>query len=981
MNNTKLFVAAKWIWLPKVSRLNNVYACFRKTFTLKSPPKSAPLNITADSRYEVFVNGQWLGHGPARAFHNPWPVDQYDIAHLLKPGKNVIAILVHHIGISTFQYIHSDKPGVIAEAQIDRLRIATDKSWKCIEHTGYAWPTPHISCQQGWEEQFDARIAPGAPHVWSANDFDDRKWPSARIAPSDHKEFEPRDIPFLTRQPIEPVAVKSVEAVRSANYSFRLDPRDFLNAADRTANHLRGNMLLVLHIDSPKAQELQLHNPHGRPEAQWKLNGQPVTFNDFSKQLTDTGIAKEQLKKGRNVLMVSLPEIEHPWWATINLWAAAPLKLSPWLSFGPFKSTRKQIFDTIIVDPSPEFPGATRELFSAAWERGDLTKDDLAQPFARALTKDMVCTTDIYAQCASERIDPKIKVQIDEPAALLDDNENWTTIHPVPENVGARMLLDFGQEVVGYHEFEIDAPAGTILDNHNFEFIQRDGRFNLAEGMNNSFRYICREGVQRYRTFIRRGFRYSWFTLRNFNRPVRIRFVRMLMSTYPQTGLGDFACSDTKLDAIWKAGVLSVRCCSEDTYTDCPTYEQTYWVGDARNEALVDLIANGDARLSAHCLRLAGRSLDRSPVVESQVPSGWQNLLPTWSFLWMRWIEEHYQFTGDKKFAREMLRFIDRNMKGVTSNLNDKGLFQLFAWNLFDWAGMDTPAGGCITHLNCFIVLALRQCADLARQLNDNKRADSWIKLADDLTQRINQHLWSNEKNAYVDCIRPDGTPSPAFSQQTHTAAYISGVADGERSERCREIVHNPPPGFVTTGSPFFMFFLLEALVREKNWDSLVETIRNYWGQQVDAGATTFWEMFHPEEDRLTRSHCHGWSAAPVVFLTQHVLGVQSAAPGYSQILIAPKPGGLTWAHGHVPTPHGTIECYWKDEPEIFTIRVYAPAGIPIRINLPYTGRITIDDGAQRGAEVLGPSIKMTVMKIEEESPMTSELAHILAGP
>ena len=33
----------------------------------------------------------------------------------------------------------------------------------------------------------------------------------------------------------------------------------------------------------------------------------------------------------------------------------------------------------------------------------------------------------------------------------------------------------------------------TILDFHNFEFIQPDGRYNFAEGMNNSFRYIVGE--------------------------------------------------------------------------------------------------------------------------------------------------------------------------------------------------------------------------------------------------------------------------------------------------------------------------------------------------------------------------------------------------------------------------------------------------------------------------------------------------------
>ena len=90
-------------------------------------------------------------------------------------------------------------------------------------------------------------------------------------------------------------------------------------------------------------------------------------------------------------------------------------------------------------------------------------------------------------------------------------------------------------------------------------------------------------------------------------------------------------------------------------------------------------------------------------------------------------------------------------------------------------------------------------------------------------------------------------------------------------------------------GSPFFMFFLLEALVQEQRYDALIDTIRNYWGKQIDAGATTFWEMYHEGAPRLTRSHCHGWSAAPVVFLSQHVLGVQPVEPGYAKILIAPK--------------------------------------------------------------------------------------------
>jgi hypothetical protein len=453
--------------------------------------------------------------------------------------------------------------------------------------------------------------------------------------------------------------------------------------------------------------------------------------------------------------------------------------------------------------------------------------------------------------------------------------------------------------------------------------------------MNNSFRYVCRAGVQHYRCIVRRGFRYSWMSVRHFHSPVRIRFVRIRMSTYPFTNAGDFACSDDQLTEIWKAGVHSVRCCAEDTYTDCPTYEQTLWVGDARNEALVDLIANGDPRLSRRCLVLTGRSLMRSPITESQVPSGWQNILPAWTFLWMRWAQEHFLHTGDREAAKELLEYLNRNFQGIHAAINDLGLFEMHAWNLFDWAPMDTPARGIVTHVSCLAVQALRQSANLAEAMQQKSRSNAWRKLADQIATAVNKHLWSDKAQAYIDCIRADGSPSDVLSQQTQTAAYISGVASGTRANRCAEIIHNAPKGFVKAGSPFFMFFLLEALVRQNDFDGLIDTIRNYWGKQIEAGATTFWEMYHENEPRLTRSHCHGWSAAPVVFLTQHVLGIQPAAPGYARVRIAPQLGNLKWAQGRVPTPHGVVSCSWKRTSDQLEMHVETPKGIVAEIHLP----------------------------------------------
>ena len=960
--------SARWIWSVDATRPYHNIVCFRRTFDVSGDVAEARLLITADARYEVFVNGEWLGHGPARAWQSQWPVDPYDVRGVLRPGRNVIAVRVQHFGLATFQYLHADA-GLIA--QLDwrdgrgEQRIVTDESWRANANSGYHWPVPRISCQQGWEEQFDARIASAD---WVATGFDDSMWAAAKMVcaagEEAHREFALRDIPQLTREPVAPVRVRGVEAVRPAPYSWSLNPRDFLNPLDKEANHLRGKLLLLTHIYSERAQAISFHPPHERPSIPWTLNGKPLVFDDHSLQQTDTAVAHARLKAGWNALMAPLPEEgEHFWWVVLTVWTGQPVMWSaypdmdrsaaPWLAIGPFGNpdelTPPPGEQKVICDALAIPAGATLAQFEVIRARGSLAMKELAAAYVRPLTPDMIADVDVYAQCASERVVKNLIPKIEGIDALQTDTADWTTIHPV-EGADVRILLDFGREVVGYHEFEIDAPAGAIIDNHNFEFIQPDGRFNLAEGMNNSFRYVCREGVQRYRTLIRRGFQYSWFSFRNFDRPVRVRFIRVLMSTYPQARHGAFACSDAWLDRIWEAGAHSVHCCSEDTYTDCPSYEQTFWVGDARNEALVDFVVNGDMRLSAHSWNIAAQSLDRSPLVESQVPSGWENILTTWSMLWMRWAQEHHQFSGDEKFARHMVRQLARNIAGIEAHLSGRGLFTMRSWHLFDWAPMDTPPDGEVTHLNALTVLGLRQAATLADNIGETAQAKAWRKLASGIARAINLHLWDEKKRAYTDCIREDGTRSPVYSQQTHTAICIAGVATGERLKRSRAIMEKAPRGFVEAGSPFFMFFVLEGLANEGRYVELVDTVRSYWGKQVGAGATTCWETYHPGAERMTRSHCHGWSAAPTFFLSQHVLGVQPLEPGFTTVRVAPQLCGLAWARGRVPTPRGAVGVVWSYDAvaKRFELTVDLPSGAPAVIELPIAGKLVVAEGKVR---------------------------------
>ncbi len=937
-----------WIWTGQKVAERNAFVRFRRSWRYDGGP--AVLHITADSRYVLYVNGAYVGQGPVRAWPAHWRYDTYDLTPYLKRGENVLAVLVQHLGEGNFQYIPAP-PGLLAQLELAQETIVSDGAWRASPDPAFISVVPRISVQQGFEEQYDARLADD----WTLPGYDDGAWPSAvPLRPADdgwHRDLAPRGIPFLTLEPVLPQRVLSKEAVRSLPHRFTIYAKPYILPEDHLSTIGFAHAYLATQVWSPAEADITFRTPHKHP-GPLKVNGQEVKEG------------RARLRAGWNSLVASLRGAQQQLWEFVvvmegppqlRFCATAERPGSPWAVVGPFALSEEERQaqvrhgdpDRILVNPL--VPEATCERGEAFWREGDVAQV-VHEPFFQPVRPEHLPAADAFVQAYTDQvIDGEVQLAGEE--SLLSGN-GWATVYPLPDGSDVRILLDFGREVIGYHRFEISASAGTVVDLLNFEFITPSGQYHLTEGMNNSARYICREGRQAYQTYVRRGFRYSYLILRNLTRPVHLRRVEVLFSTYPQSRRGEFLSSDAKLSQIWQVGAHTLRCCAEDTYTDCPAYEQTHWVGDARNEALVDWVVNGDPRLWYRCLEQTGQSLDRSPLTESHVPSAWQTILPLWSLLWMRSCREYLLFTGDREGGRRLLRFVERNVDGIAKHLNRQGLFEIRAWNMFDWAAMDTPSAGVVTHQNCMAVGALREGAEMAEWLGEGNLALRWREMADALSQAINAHLWSEEKGAYTDSLR-DGQFSPVYSQQTQTAAYISGVATGERARRCLEIMRNPPVGFVRAGSPFFEFFLLEAYQREAEEQALLDTIRRDWGFMIDMGSTTFWELWtlsdlwNAPKDRLTRSYCHGWSAAPTFFLSTYTLGVRPGGPGFRPVIVEPHPGDLLWCRGRMPTPHGDVEVQWENRPgEPFTLRVRAPEGLEVKVRLPREGTATLNGRA-----------------------------------
>jgi alpha-L-rhamnosidase len=187
---------AKWIWCSDESADQHVWVYARRQFDIKNTA-GAFMEICADLRYTLWVNGKMVGFGPPK-YHATTPtVDRYELDGLLNVGSNVVTVLVYSLGkkinISCCMPVRGGLIGALIHADGE---VLTDRTWRMRRESAYVQETaPHHDMQPP-TEWFDDRHSLGCP--WEP-DYDDTGWaPAAELSPSSSDEqFELRDIPLF----------------------------------------------------------------------------------------------------------------------------------------------------------------------------------------------------------------------------------------------------------------------------------------------------------------------------------------------------------------------------------------------------------------------------------------------------------------------------------------------------------------------------------------------------------------------------------------------------------------------------------------------------------------------------------------------------------------------------------------------------------------------------------------------------------------
>jgi alpha-L-rhamnosidase len=122
------FLSAKPIWPKGREQEKNLFVGFRASFFPPAKEKVF-LRATGATVYRVFLNGDFLGYGPARGPQGYFRVDEWELTRRLQPGANVIAFEV--AGYNANSYYLLDQPSFL-QAEV----VAADKVLASTEGKG-----------------------------------------------------------------------------------------------------------------------------------------------------------------------------------------------------------------------------------------------------------------------------------------------------------------------------------------------------------------------------------------------------------------------------------------------------------------------------------------------------------------------------------------------------------------------------------------------------------------------------------------------------------------------------------------------------------------------------------------------------------------------------------------------------------------------------------------------------------------------------
>ena len=492
------------------------------------------------------------------------------------------------------------------------------------------------------------------------------------------------------------------------------------------------------------------------------------------------------------------------------------------------------------------------------------------------------------------------------------------------------ILLDQSELTTAYPELTLSGGKGAAVGMKYAEalYISKSpidkGNRNETAGktfFGPSDTYIS-DGAQHrvWRPLFWRTFRYLELTVTTADEPVTIEDLHGVFTAYPFASKAHFEADIPAVQKILDTGWHTARLCAHESYMDCPYYEQLQYSGDARIQMLVSLYMTGDSRLMRNGIDLLNSSRTAEGATLSRAPSSQQQYIPPFSLWWIGMVHDYWMYVDDPDFVKQMLPGVHAVLSFYANYQTRNGSLKPMPWwNFVDWVQQwpngVPPAeadGSRSSALELQLLLAYQWAANMESVLGSQALAAEYQTSADTLKATIILDNWVPERGLLAD------QPSHlTYSQQANTLAVLAHLLPLATARQLAEKILSD--NTIARSSIYFRAYT-NAMLREVGLGELYLDQLGPWRNQLTLGLTTW-----AEKDDASRSDCHAWGASPNFELIRTIAGIDSAAPGFSRVRIAPNLADLPKVDAGMPHPKGLIHVTITPHNAIIEL----PAGTP----------------------------------------------------
>ncbi len=525
----------------------------------------------------------------------------------------------------------------------------------------------------------------------------------------------------------------------------------------------------------------------------------------------------------------------------------------------------------------------------------------------------------------------------------------------VSRSPNGKQLFDFGQNIAGWLEFQVQAEAGQRIRIRCGEMLDNQGNLTLKniQCVRKNFAtplqeidYTCKEGVNCYKTtFAVFGFQYVEVDSHVAMEAENITAIAVY-SDMAQTGF--FESSNQLLNRFVQATLWSTKGNSLDIPTDCPTRERHGWTGDAQ----IFFTTAGYLMDYAPFARKYVQDLYDRQGKDGKLPQivpyggvdsymqtmdgsvGWADagVLIPYRFCKLfdddSLIRKHYD--GMARYARFMMNRCGK-FTPLRHRVHLRGEGRKYLVNCGqsygEWA---EPADVCpnswtnvvLPHpeeSTAYTAFIMKHMAEIATYLGHEE------------DRKLYETYQQGCTLAYRELVRQPGYTLDTDRQAKLVRPLYMGLLDEAQADyatkRLIRAMENYDwrlgTGFLSTP---FILNVLAGIDRESAYRLLENEKIPGWLAMPKNGATTIWEDWEGQKAQKGIGSLNHYSkGAACEWLFQSMCGI--GIDGENHFCIAPQPGGnFTFAKAAYQSVYGWVECGWEAKDGGYLVTLTIPA-------------------------------------------------------